>query len=57
MPYDIEAVFKCYPNAAFVDELAGAKDIDGNPIELDEALLASVQDEVNRERAFGSLRA
>jgi hypothetical protein len=57
MPYDIEAVLKCYPNVAYVHEINGAEDIDGNPIELDEALLASVQDEVNTERAFGGLRA
>ena len=56
MPYDVDAILKAYPNCVHANSERGAWDIDGNPIELDEALLASVQAEVEIERNWAGLR-
>jgi hypothetical protein len=56
MAYDVDAIFKAYPNCVHANSETGAWDIDENPIELDEALLASVQKEVETERYWAGLR-
>ena len=56
MPYDVDAILKAYPNCVHANSERGAWDIDGNPIELDEDLLASVQAEVEAERNWAGLR-
>ena len=56
MPYDVDAILKAYPNCVHANSERGAWDIDDNPIELDEALLASVQAEVETDRNWAGLR-
>jgi hypothetical protein len=56
MSLNHEAVFLAYPNAAYVDDDAGAFDADGNSIELDLERVASFEQQAVNDQLFLKLR-
>ena len=56
MTLNHEAVFLAYPNAAYVDDDAGAFDADGNSIELDLDRVASFEQQAINDQLFLKLR-
>ena len=56
MTLNHEAVFLAYPNAAYVDDDAGAFDADGNSIELDSDRVASFEEQAINNQLFLKLR-
>ncbi len=46
-----DAIFRAYPQAAWVDDGTGAFDADGNPIAIDQALVDAAAIEVAAEQA------
>ena len=50
------AIYRAYPNVVTIDEGAGAFDADGNPVEIDQALVDAAAVEVAAELALGDLR-
>ena len=51
MGLDHEAIRKAYPNAAIIDDGAGAFDESGNSITLDNSLVAAARTTLNNEAA------
>lgn len=56
MTLNHEAVFLAYPNAAYVDDDAGAFDADGNSIQLDLDRVASFEEQAINNQLFLKLR-
>jgi len=54
--YNHSAVLKAYPNVTFIEDNYGAFDADGNPVELDQALLDATAIEVEAEAVMRRLR-
>ena len=46
-----DAIYRAYPNAIRIGDIAGAFDSDGNQIELDQALVDAAAAEIAAERA------
>jgi len=56
MALNHEAIRRAYSNAVTIDDGTGAFDINGNQIELDQALIDAAAIEVAAEQALSSLR-
>ena len=52
-----EAICRAYPNTGWADDGEGVFDVDGNPIEIDQALVDAAAIEVATERAWSDLRS
>ena len=49
MTYNIDAIRRAYPDAGLIHEFKGAFDVDGNKIELDQALVDAAAAEIQAE--------
>tara|TARA_R100000005_G_C4940677_1_gene165327 strand:+ start:567 stop:884 length:318 start_codon:yes stop_codon:yes gene_type:complete len=52
-----EAICRAYPNTGWADDGEGVFDVDGNRIEIDQALVDAAAIEVATERAWSDLRS
>jgi len=51
-----KAIYRAHPNVVTIDDEAGAFDADGNPVEIDQALVDAAAIEVAAELALRDLR-
>jgi len=51
------AIYRAYPQTAWIDDGVGAFDADGNQIQLDQALVEAAAIEVATEQALSDLRS
>jgi len=54
MTYNHPAIYKAYPNVITIDDGTGAFDIDGNPVQLDQAKVDAAAVIVAQEQALAS---
>ncbi len=55
--FDHDAIYRAYPAVKSIDDSRGAFDVNGNQIEIDQALVDAAAIEVAAERALSSLRS
>ena len=49
MSLDHNAIYKAYPNVAYIDDSTGAFDADGNSVSLDNSLIADARTTLDNE--------
>ena len=54
--YNHNAVLKVYPNVTYIEDNYGVFDADGNPVELDQALLDAAAIEIEADAVMRRLR-